>query len=356
MRIIDSFSNYVYRMVIDTFIDTVYNSRMNKISLALSTLYSDLNQRVHSRTIQPGSVFTMKVKGRKYIYVKRQIGRLRRDDYVGPADAPETLKTVELIKQAQEQAREDRKTISLLKKSGIPAPNTQLGRVLDSLSDAGVFADATLIGTAAYQCYSPIIGYALPRPTLMTNDAALATARLALTALPANETIHDVLMRADPTFLPVPALSSKIAPPSAFRSADGFMVDLVTQRRTRHDKTPVPLEGAGAGAVPLQFIRWLIADPIEAIVLHGSGVAVTVPLPARFAVHKLILAQERQKVDRAKRQKDLLQAEALIEALREADPFALQDALDDARSQGRNWVSKIKRSLSELKIALEDLA
>lgn len=329
---------------------------MKKIGLALSTLYSDLNQRVHSRPTHPGSVFTMKVKGRKYTYAKRQIGKVRRDDYVGPTNEPETLKTVERIKQAQEQAREDRRTISLLKRSGIPAPNTQLGRVLDALSDAGVFADATLVGTAAYQCYSPIIGYALPRPTLMTNDADLATARLALTALPENETIHDVLMRADPTFIPIPPLSSKTAPPSAFRSADGFMVDLVTQRRARGDKNPLPLEGAGAGAVPLQFIRWLITDPVEAIVLHGSGVAVTVPQSARFAVHKLILAQERQKVERAKRQKDLLQAEALIEALREADPYALQDALDDARNQGRSWTSKIKRSLSELKIALEELA
>lgn len=329
---------------------------MKKVSLALATLYSDLTQRVHSRPARPGSVFTMSVKGRKYAYVKRQIGKLRRDDYLGPADAPETIESVEQIKRAQEQAREDRKTISLLKRSGIPAPTIQLGRVLDALAEARVFADATLVGTAAYQCYAPLVGYALPRPTLMTSDADLAAASLAFSALPEGETFLDILMRADPTFSPTPALSKPNAPSSAFRSADGFLVDLVTQKRTRRDTNPLPIEGAEAGAVPLQFIRWLIADPIEAVVLYGSGVAITVPQPARFAVHKLILAQERPKNERANRQKDLLQADSLIEALREADPFALQDALDDARSQGRNWASRIKRSLSELKITLEEVA
>jgi len=329
---------------------------MKKVSLALSTLYSDLTQRVHFRPVRPGSIFTMKVRGREYIYVKRLVGKLRRNDYVGPVDDTETKTTLKLIKSVQEQAQEDRKTISLLKRAGIPAPTTQLGCVLDALSDAGVFKDATLIGTAAYQCYSPIVGHALPRPTLMTGDVDLATARLAFTALPQNETILDILRRADPTFMPIPPLSNPTAPSSAFRAANGFMVDLVTQQRTRHDANPLPLKGAGAGATPLQFIRWLITDSIEAVVLYGNGVAVTVPQPARFAVHKLILAQERQANETAKRQKDLLQAEALIEALREADPYALQDALNDSRRQGRRWARRMERSLDELKITLEQFA
>ena len=327
---------------------------MKKVSLTLSTLYSDLTQRVHSRPVRPGSIFTMKVKGREYLYVKRLVGKVRRNYYVGPVDDFETKNSLELIKSVQEQAQEDRKTISLLKRAGIPAPTTQLGRVLDALSDAGVFEDAILIGTAAYQCYSPIVGHALPRPTLMTGDADLATARLAFTALPQNETILDVLRRADPTFMPIPPLSNPTAPSSAFRAADGFMVDLVTQQRTRHDANPLPLEGAGA--TPPQFIRWLITDTIGAVVLYGNGVAVTVPQPARFAVHKLILAQERRANERAKRQKDLLQAGALIEALQEADPYALQDAVDDSRRQGRRWAQRIEQSLDELKITLEEIA
>ena len=326
---------------------------MEKISLSLSTLYSDLTQRVHSRPTRPGSVFTMTVKGRRYVYVKRQVGKARKDDYIGPADDPETKAKVDEFRRLQEEAQQDRKTIRLLVNAGVPGPTPQLGRVLDALSDAGVFKDATLIGTAAYQCYSPLVAHALPRPTLMTGDADLATARLAIPSIPKDETFLDVLKRAEPSFAPIPALLPK-APSSAFRAADGFVVDLVTQQRTRHDANPLPLKGAGAGATPLQFIRWLIADPVPAVVLFGSGVAVAVPQPARFAVHKLILAQERRDVP--KRQKDLLQARALVEALSESDPYALADAFGDARSRGRRgWAARINRSLAELGLKLEEI-
>ncbi len=333
----------------------VYNCVMEKINLSISTLYSDLSQRVHSRPMRSGSIFTMTVKGRQYVYVKRLVGKVRKDDYIGPVDDPETKARVDEIRRLQDEAQQDRKTIRLLVKAGVPAPTPQLGRVLDALSDAGVFGDATLIGTAAYQCYSPLVAHALPRPTLMTGDADLATARLALASIPKDETFLDVLRRAEPSFAPIPALSGPKAPSSAFRAADGFMVDLVTQQRTRHDTNPLPLKGAGAGAVPLQYVRWLIDDSIPAVALFGSGVAVTVPQPARFAVHKLILAQERRDVP--KRQKDLLQARALIEALLDSDPYALADSVKDARKQGkRGWVSKIDRSLAELGLTLDEIA
>ncbi len=327
---------------------------MEKIALSLSTLYADLTQRVHSRPARPGSVFTMTVKGRQYAYVKRLAGRVRKDDYIGLADDPETEAKVAEIRRSQEDARQDRKTIRLLVRAGIPGPSPQLGRVLDVLADAGVFHDAVLIGTAAYQCYSPLVAHALPRPTLMTGDADLATARLAIPSIPQDETFLDVLRRAEPSFAPIPPLSPK-APSSAFRATDGFMVDLVTQQRTRNDTSPLPLKGIEAGATPLQFIRWLIAEPVPAVVLFGSGVAVSVPQPARFAVHKLILAQERR--DIPKRQKDLLQARALTEALTESDPHALADAIADARGRGRRgWAAKIDRSLAELGLDLEEIA
>jgi hypothetical protein len=324
---------------------------MEKISLPLLTLYSDLTQRVHSRPARPGSTFTMKVKGREYVYVKRLVGKVRRDDYVGPAHDPDTAAAANIIQQTQREAQQDRKTIRLLIRSGIPAPVPQLGRVLDVLSDAGLFQEAILVGTAAYQCYSPVVGHALPSPTLMTGDADLAVARLAFTTLPDGETLLDVLRRAEPTFAPVPPLSRPNAPSSTFRTAKGFIVDLVTQQRTRDDPNPMPIEGAEAGAVPLQFIRWLIADPIPAIVLFGNGVTVTIPQPSRYAVHKLIIAQLRRGDQRLKRQKDLLQAKALIKALKVSDPYALEDALDDARGQGKKgWSVRIDRSLNELEL------
>ena len=156
--------------------------------------------------------------------------------------------------------------------------------------------------------------------------ADLATASLAISSIDANDTMETILRRADATFAAVPGLDPKSLP-SHFRSANGFVVDLLTPQLRRTDPNPLPLEKLKAGAAPLQHLRWLIDSPIPAAALFGSGVPVMVPTPARFAVHKLIVAQKRTH-DRGKRGKDLLQAEALIEALRTIDPWGLADAYD----------------------------
>jgi hypothetical protein len=73
-----------------------------------------------------------------------------------------------------------------------------------------------------------------------------------------------------------------------------------------------------------------------------------VPQPARYAMHKLIIAQKRAS-DAAKRRKDLLQAHALVEAMLQEDPYAVSDAIADARSRGAaGWAQPIQRSLTEL--------
>jgi hypothetical protein len=99
----------------------------------------------------------------------------------------------------------------------------------------------------------------------------------------------------------------------------------------------------------LQHLAWLIQDAVPTVALWGAGIAVTVPQPARYAVHKLIIAQKRDPASRLKRAKDLMQAKALVDALRDSDRFALEDAMGEAREQGeRGWAMPIRRSLQEL--------
>ncbi len=320
---------------------------MSPYSPTILTVYQDLVQQVHAATDRYGSIFKRTIKGIEYAYIKQQVGSKRRDIFLGRTDDDAVLTRIEDVREATEQAKGRRKLIGMLKSAGIPAPTRALGQVLDALADAGILRQTVVVGTAAYQCYAPIVGEALPQSSLMTQDADLATASLTITSVDAEDTMEAILRRADKSFRPVPGLDPR-APPSSFRSTDNFVVDLLTPRMRRDDRNPMPLDGLNAGATPLQYLRWLIESPLQAVALHGSGVGLHVPSPARFAVHKLIIAQKRA-FDRSKRDKDLRQARALIDILARSDRWAISDALDSAIRQGKaGWKGPIDRSLKEL--------
>lgn len=327
---------------------------MAPIPLAIQTIYSELVQQAHAAAERPGSVYRRTLKGAEYIYVKRSVGTTRRDIFIGRADAPDAQSRAKAIAEENRRAKERRKLVTALIAGGIPAPVRQLGAVLDVLDDAGILQHTVVVGTSAYQCYAAIVGHVLSAATLMTQDADLATASLAIAADAEGETMEDVLKRADPTFRAVPGLKRN-ALPSSFRSGSGFVVDILTPQLRRTDKNPVPLRNLGAGAVPMQHLRWLTDQPVRAVALYAAGVPLSVPQPARFAVHKLLLAQKR-KVEPSKRAKDLLQAKELIAALGSSDPWSLTDALADATRQGRaGWRQPIERSLAELDLRPRDI-
>jgi hypothetical protein len=269
-------------------------------------------------------------------------------EHLGRADDPAVVARAEAAAAEMPRREERRRLVSGLRRL-LPGPPAKLGKVLDAVAESGLFErGAVLVGTGAYGLYPPLVGAELPSASLATQDADLATADLALAGIDAEETMEAILRRADPTFAPAPGLDPR-RPPARFRSRDGFLVDLLTPRRRRGDANPMPLPRLAAGAVPLQQLDWLIHEPVTAVALHGAGVPVRVPQPARYAVHKLIVAQKRDAGELPKRRKDLMQAGALLDALSASAPFALQDALADARARGRaGWAQPIDRSLREI--------
>jgi len=321
------------------------------IAPALQTLFADLVQQVSTAPVA-GSVYRRSRDRIAYLYAKLPVGNDRIDHFIGKADDPLAIAQAEDMRQGSALMKERRRIVSMLRNAGLPGPDRILGATLDAIAHAGLFRDgAILIGTAAYLISGPVIGHRLPAPTLMTGDLDLATASLSLAAHPP-ERFEAILRRADPSFSAVMPLN-RGALPSRFRNAQGYLVDLVTPQLRRSDANPMPLPALGAGATPLHHLAWLLEDPMPTIALWGGGVAVAIPQPQRFAVHKLILAQRRDPANRMKRSKDLAQAEALIQVLLRHDRFALVDALDDARARGKQgWADPIERSLSELGLAV----
>lgn len=313
----------------------------------VQTLYADLLQHVETAPLA-GSVYRRTVQGNDYIYAKIPVGSTRVDRFIGKVGDPAAEGDALLLQQGAELAGQRRRLVAMLRREGLASPDRFMGAILDALSYAGLFqAGGVLVGTGAYLMSEPLVGSRLPAPTLMTGDLDLASANVAITADPP-EAIDTILRRADPTFTGIPQLDAG-APSSRFRNASGYLVDLLTPTRNRDDSNPVPLANLGAGAAPLQHLAWLIEGSVRAVALWGSGVLVNIPQPARFAVHKLILAQRRDAANRTKRSKDLAQAKALIDVLHANDPFALEDALNDARAQGeKGWNAPLERSLKTL--------
>jgi hypothetical protein len=325
---------------------------MPDIPLNLQTLYADLVQDVHGRIAKPASVYRRTLRNIEFLYAKKRVGVVRRDIFIGRADDSEAQATAKTMQMEMERAEARRVTIIALKAAGMPTPFAEIARVLDALDDAGLLTKIIIVGTAAYQCYPPMIGSTLPRATIMSQDVDIATMSLAIKSDGEAESLEDILKRADPSFTGRMGLRPADLP-SSFRSANGFTVDLLTPILRRDDPNPMPLQNLRAGAVPLQHLKWLIENPVPIAVLYGSAIPAFVPQPARYAVHKLIIAQKRL-VNPQKRQKDLAQAKALIDVLRLRDPYALSDARDAAFAEGfEGWQVPIERSLSELKLDAE---
>ena len=317
---------------------------MRPIPLSIQTMYADLLQNVGLADVDHGSVSVRKIKGKDYLYVTTKDGSKRHQKSLGPADDAAAQAKAGEIRQAAARARQLRTTVSALKKAYIPGPSLPLGRVLEVIANAGLFKQGVvLVGTAAYQTYPCLVGAYLPSSALMTNDADLLVS--AFVAKDEPQDLEKILQRADPTFKA--HMSREDVLPKVFKAANNFQVDVLT-KFGRGRKSPLPINALQCSAEALTFMEYLAEESIEAVALYGPGVLISVPPPMRYAIHKLLVAQER-KAHSPKRNKDLKQAKDLIDVFVEIDSLAFEEALDDARNRGPKWKKSIDASLRAIK-------
>jgi hypothetical protein len=87
-------------------------------------------------------------------------------------------------------------------------------------------------------------------------------------------------------------------------------------------------------------------DAQSAALVTGAGALVRVPHPARFALHKLVVATSRPAAMQAKRDKDLRQAAQLIEVLAEDRPGDLARARRAADARGERWGRALRSAVT----------
>lgn len=288
-------------------------------------------------------------KGRPYWYVRApQRGGERPERYLG-AETPDLLAAIEAAKGAQDAAAARRAIVRGLRAAGLPAPDDRTGRLLQRLADSGAFRlRSVLVGTVAFQTYAALLGVRLPQAAVRTADVDLAQDYGVSVALDdaLDTPLLDILRQFDHRFQPIaPPLEADKA--VAYQLPDGFRVDVLTTHRGVGKGSTAHLRALGSDATPLPFMDFLLRAPVDALVLHDDGVLVRAPDPARFAVHKLIVARRRGTAN-PKVGKDLSQAQTLIGVLAETDPFALREAYAEALARGPAWRKALEEAASLL--------
>jgi hypothetical protein len=327
--------------------------------LVAQTTYAELLERCANAAFDEAfteeGAFTAKtIKGRRYWYFQTGTGAARTQRYVGP-ETPELLAQIEHHKTVRDDERQRRTLVSsLLRSYNLPGPIPRIGDIIAGLAQAGVFRlRGVLVGTVAYQTYSAMLGIRLSASLLQTADVDIAQAKdVSVAVEDSTPPVMDVLRKIDKSFRDVPNASDSRRSTS-YVAKDGIRVDFLTPTRGVNTDKPQSLPSLKTDAQPLPFLDYLIYQPEPAVILYNAGIYVQVPAPARYAVHKLIVSRRRPE-GFAKRDKDLLQAEALLAVLAEKRPHELQLAWQEAYKRGPTWRRLLTEGLGQLEASVRD--
>jgi hypothetical protein len=333
---------------------------MERIPLEVQTLYAELLERLAVREASraignvPGSFVTKTVKGQEYSYFQYpEPGGTKRQVYLGRRD--ETLDAIARRHSAErEDASADEASIqrlaALLRTGGALLTDPASARVLRALADAGVFRlGGVLVGTHAFTVIGNLLGVRWSGAALRTQDIDVAAAAHMDIAVPDLSTdVPAILDALEMGFLPVPGLDPRNAATSFKVRGQGLRVDLLTPAKRGQGAT-VQIRRLSAAAQPLAYLDYLLEDVVRGAAIDGGATSVAAPSPARFALHKLIVANERPAAFHVKREKDLMQAVQVLAVLVEERPGDVRLAWDAATSRGSAWEKRLRRGLDDLR-------
>lgn len=333
---------------------------LKEIDLIYRTMFAELDQRTLDGRFESdfsvsGRFQKYTIKEREYWYFIDPAAKPEKR-YVGPAEDEEITKRVVAFQEIKSDLKARRKFVATLnREAGLPPPERLTGDVVSALAEAGLFRlRGVLIGTVAFQTYAAYLGVRFPGAVLQTGDADFA--QFHSTSVAVEDSIPPVLellQKLDASFRPIPHQTDGRYS-TQFANGASYKVEFLTPNRGSDDLTGQPsLMPAlgGASAQPLRYLDFLIYEPVRTTMLHRNGVSVLVPSPERYAVHKLIVASQRLQDanGQAKRNKDLMQANLLFEAMaltRRQD--AVAEVFLEAWNRGPHWRQSITAGMNSL--------
>jgi hypothetical protein len=326
---------------------TLYQPLSSTAQTAYAQLLDAAQAAEMSRSIASlrGSFASKQVKGKTYWYFQyTEVSGKLRQLYVGPdSDRVRAL-------MAAQEGDSPVAALKLLARSaealGCAAFLPAHFRVVQRLGDYGFFkAGGVLFGIHAFLSYANTLGVRWgDADRTQDMDFAHAGKQLAI-ALPTNLEI-DTLAAIESLqmgLLPLVDTQGKAGGSYLNPRDPDFQLDFLTPMHRGGGEAFVHPQ-LGITLQPLKFMEYALQDVQQAAVFSASGATVVnLPHPARYALHKLIVAGERPPARAVKSNKDLRQSAALLSWFRENAAWQVDEAWQNLVSRGPGWVTRVKR-------------
>ncbi|MBU3542231.1 nucleotidyltransferase domain-containing protein [Polynucleobacter sp. MWH-Loch1C5] len=330
----------------------------NSLSLSAQTAYAELCDQLSAQKINllghlPGSFQRMTKRGRRYVYYNyRDMDGSQRMAYVGP----ESDRVERLIQKVQKE--KNNPALDIIRSQakacialGCLSTLSKHFRVVNRLNQYGFFmAGATLIGTHAFLGMGNALGVAWSSAH-RTNDIDFAHAGKNVSlALGANMklSVHDALTSLEMGLLPITEFSGKTGAQYRNPSDPELRLDFLTSLNRSGEVVTMP--DLGLSLQPMKFMEYSLESSLELALISNEGAClVNIPLPERYAIHKLIVAGERPVNEVVKSNKDIAQAAALfMYYLQSNKEDQLYQAWEDAIVRGPGWSGRLKKGLAKM--------
>jgi hypothetical protein len=312
-----------------------------------ATRHAELHRSVASLS---GSFQAKSIKGKQYWYFAYRDafdGRVRQI-YVGPhSEDIEALKA----KAAQQPDGGVSRIAAAALAHGCASITPKHFRIIRQIGDAGFFrAGGLLIGSHAFVALGNMLGVKWESSTHTLDIDFAHGGRNISVALPADvdADVRSAIKSLQLGFLPSLSFGGDPSGTYVNPNEPDLRLDFLTPRG--RDDAVVELPQLNVALQPLKFLELLIEQPAQAVLLADQGgLIVNVPDPARFALHKLIVAVERPASERVKANKDLSQAAAVIECmLDQGYADTLQELTSEVTDRGPGWRTRLERALTRL--------
>lgn len=319
---------------------------ITRFSPALTTLHSSLTGQVESGMPvipgTPGTISTRRNQAKDEFFVHRYSDGANKpvERYIGLATDTDAVERAAQTGRDIEEINAALADVRLLVRSGYQVADKPSYVTLATLHLHDLFQlGATLIGSHAFGVLTNQLG--IRAEGYKTEDIDVARREELALANPVD--FLDILKRTGINFVEVPRLKVK-EPSTSFKEAgkSRLIVDLLApSSNDRIGLIPVPELNAHAATLP--YLAYLLGRTQMGLLLGTQGICpVRVPVPERFAIHKLIVSQLREKRD-AKVDKDIYQASVLLAGLAAIFPGAIDEAVMEMPLSA---ISKLKKGLA----------